>query len=335
MEKKKKVKGKVGPLVEENPFDIPRREEIGVDKTRFDFGKMELKYVDIDKLKVSELNPRIESVPIDVVMEGFAENVKKFGLLQPIIVNERLEVLCGKLRLDVMKRLGWKQAPVYILNIGEVAAKTGLPREIVEQLVILSEDLMRFQIRESEKGAFLESIKKYNPNMKYKDIAKLVGVSERTIFRWVGPEAPEYLKLGWQKHFRHLPWRKRKVVGQLLKSIPQELHGPLIEYADSSTVEDVCMVAENIRNSLPVDFNWRKSILKNSVKLKLRVPLDLRQKFLEKCFTENIDPNRAIVEVLEWVLRDENWKAFRMARTDTCQSLNEGLVGSLEATQNA
>jgi predicted DNA-binding transcriptional regulator AlpA len=320
MEGKKKVKGKVGPIVEENLFDIPTREEIGVDKTRFDFGKMEVKYVDIDKLKVSKLNPRVESVPIDVVMEEFAENVKKFGLLQPIIVNEKLEVLCGKLRLDVMKRLGWKEAPVYILNIEEVATKTGLPREIVEQLVILSEDLMRFEIRASEKGAFIESIKKYNPNMKYKDIARLLGVSERTIFRWIGPEAPEYLKLGYQKRFACLPWRKKKIVGQLLKSIPQEQHGQLIEYAENSTVEDVNMVAENVRNSLPVDFNWRKSILKNSTKLKFRVPLDLRQKFVEKCFTENIDPNRAIVELLEWVLEEENWKAFRAARTDTCQS---------------
>ena len=78
MERKKKVKGKVGPLVEENPFGLPTREEIGVDETRFDFGKMELRYVDVDKLKVSKLNPRIESVPIDVVMEEFAENVRKF-----------------------------------------------------------------------------------------------------------------------------------------------------------------------------------------------------------------------------------------------------------------
>jgi predicted DNA-binding transcriptional regulator AlpA len=311
MERKKKVKGKVGPIVEENPFGLPTREEIGVDKTRFDFGKMQLRYVDVDSLKVSKLNPRIESVPTDITMEEFAENVKKFGLLQPIIVNENLEVLCGSLRLDVMRRLGWKEAPAYILNIGEVAAKTGLPREIVEQLVILSEDLMRFETRASEKGAFIEHVKKYNPNMKYKDIARLVGVSERTIFRWVGPQAPEYLKLGYQKRFVHLPWRKKKIVGQLLKSVPQEQHGQLIEYAESSTLDDVCMVAENIRNSLPVDFNWRKSILKNSTKLKFRVSLDLRQKFVEKCFAENIDPNRAIVELLEWVLEEENWKAFR------------------------
>jgi predicted DNA-binding transcriptional regulator AlpA len=257
-------------------------------------------------------------------MEEFAENVKKFGLLQPIIVNENLEVLCGSLRLNVMKRLGWKEAPVYILNIGEVAEKTGLPREIVEQLVILSEDLMRFETRASEKGAFIELIKKYNPNMTYKDIARLIGVSERTIFRWIGPQAPEYLKLGYQKHFARLPWRKKKIVGQLLKSVPQEQHGQLIEYAEKSTLEDVCMVAENIRNSLPIDLKWRYSILKNSTKVKFRVPLDLRQKFVGKCFAENIDPNRAMVEILEWVLEEENWKAFRAAQLTRVSEVVQG-----------
>ncbi len=44
------------------------------------------------------------------------ESMKKFGLLSPIIVNGKRELIAGHRRLEAARRLGWKTVTVSVVN---------------------------------------------------------------------------------------------------------------------------------------------------------------------------------------------------------------------------
>ncbi len=69
-------------------------------------------------------------------LDDLKENIKKFGLIEPIIVREkgngRYERIAGYRRLEAVKQLGWKEIPAVILkNIDE---KTALALMISENV---------------------------------------------------------------------------------------------------------------------------------------------------------------------------------------------------------
>ncbi len=83
----------------------------------------ELKVVNVPilSLRVADYNPRKWS---EESIKGLSESVQKFGLVDPIIVNNapsRLNVVIGgHFRLKVAKDLGYREIPVVYLNIPDV-----------------------------------------------------------------------------------------------------------------------------------------------------------------------------------------------------------------------
>jgi DNA modification methylase len=77
--------------------------------------------VDIQELKSADYNPRKWSTE---AIDGLSESIKKFGLVDPIIVNNapnRLNVVIGgHFRLKVAKDLGFKEIPVVYINISDI-----------------------------------------------------------------------------------------------------------------------------------------------------------------------------------------------------------------------
>ena len=71
--------------------------------------------VDIQGLKSADYNPRKWSTE---AIDGLSSSIKKFGLVDPIIVNKapnRLNVVIGgHFRLKIAKDLGYKEVPVVI-----------------------------------------------------------------------------------------------------------------------------------------------------------------------------------------------------------------------------
>lgn len=82
-----------------------------------------MKIIDIPviELKSAEYNPRKWS---EEAIKGLKESIQKFGLVDPIIVNNapnRLNVVIGgHFRLKVAKDLGYKEIPVVYVNIPEI-----------------------------------------------------------------------------------------------------------------------------------------------------------------------------------------------------------------------
>jgi len=83
--------------------------------------KLHIEYVAIGSLKPSEYNPRKIS---DKTMSDLKESIKRFEMVDPIIVNSASErngtVIGGHMRLRAAKELGWKEVPVVFLNIPDI-----------------------------------------------------------------------------------------------------------------------------------------------------------------------------------------------------------------------
>lgn len=85
------------------------------------FDKLEIKQVLIKNLKPAIYNPRKWS---EGAIEGLKESIKKFGLVDPILVNGAKNrenvVIGGHFRLKIAKELGYEDVPVVYLNIPSV-----------------------------------------------------------------------------------------------------------------------------------------------------------------------------------------------------------------------
>lgn len=81
---------------------------------------IEIKTVDINDLKPAEYNPRQASKKQHADLKA---SIEKFGLVDPIIVNERKgrenTVVGGHFRLRVAKEMGLKAVPVVFVDLSE------------------------------------------------------------------------------------------------------------------------------------------------------------------------------------------------------------------------
>src|SRR5262249_20123630 len=54
-------------------------------------------------------------------IDGLAKSISELGLLHPIVVNEDGLLIAGGRRLEAVKRLGWQDVRVTVVNIADVA----------------------------------------------------------------------------------------------------------------------------------------------------------------------------------------------------------------------
>ncbi len=77
-----------------------------------------IEYIDINKLKLSEYNPRIHD---NSMLEQLEKSIKEFGLVDPVIVNSnpnRINILIGgHARIKIAKKIGIKKIPVVYINL--------------------------------------------------------------------------------------------------------------------------------------------------------------------------------------------------------------------------
>jgi DNA modification methylase len=84
---------------------------------------MKIIKVNINELKVSEYNPRLNLKPEDKEFKAIQKSIESFGLVEPIIVNNDMTVIGGHQRLKVCKHLNQKTIDCCILNIDKQQEK--------------------------------------------------------------------------------------------------------------------------------------------------------------------------------------------------------------------
>ena len=70
--------------------------------------KLQIKYMNIDKLIPYINNPRTNDNAVDKV----AASIKEFGFKNPILIDEENVIIAGHTRLKAAKKLGLKEVPV-------------------------------------------------------------------------------------------------------------------------------------------------------------------------------------------------------------------------------
>ncbi|MBL7005465.1 MAG: ParB N-terminal domain-containing protein [Spirochaetia bacterium] len=69
------------------------------------------------------------------------ESIKTHGLLNPIVVNERKELIAGERRLESIRRLGWPTIEVHVIHA---------PSEVAKVQMEIDENLYRRALSTSE-----------------------------------------------------------------------------------------------------------------------------------------------------------------------------------------
>lgn len=72
----------------------------------------------ITDLKPAPYNPRLDLQPGDPDYEKLKRSIQEFGLVEPIVFNERTGyVVGGHQRLKVLQDLGWSEVPVSVVDL--------------------------------------------------------------------------------------------------------------------------------------------------------------------------------------------------------------------------
>lgn len=78
----------------------------------------------INDLVPSDYNPRLDLQPGDPDYEKLKRSIQEFGLVEPIVFNERTgRVVGGHQRLKVLRELGWNEVPVSVVDLDEAHEK--------------------------------------------------------------------------------------------------------------------------------------------------------------------------------------------------------------------
>lgn len=87
------------------------------------------------KIQLSEIKDT-EPIRKHGDIKSLAESIKTSGLLQPIVINQNNELICGRRRFEACRILGWKDIPVYRINTDGDIDK--LSKSIVENIMRLN-----------------------------------------------------------------------------------------------------------------------------------------------------------------------------------------------------
>lgn len=126
----------------------------------------------VENIKLDETNPNEMS---KIKMQGLKETIRKFGFLEPIIIDQDNVMVDGEHRFKILKDLGEKEIPVIRINAGAIDKKIirqtmnklrGVhnPRDDIEDLIRISKevsvmDMSKYLgLEEKNLGDYLDSV---------------------------------------------------------------------------------------------------------------------------------------------------------------------------------
>lgn len=75
---------------------------------------MKVRNEKVSKLQAYPGNPRVISKHD---FESLKNSIKEYGIVEPLVINKKLEVIGGNMRLVAIKELGFKEAPIFVVDI--------------------------------------------------------------------------------------------------------------------------------------------------------------------------------------------------------------------------
>lgn len=84
---------------------------------------MEIREIEISKLKRAEYNPRKELTPEDLEYQQLRKSIVEFGYVVPVVVNSDMTVIGGHQGLTVLEDLGYKKIECSVQNLNKTQEK--------------------------------------------------------------------------------------------------------------------------------------------------------------------------------------------------------------------
>ena len=85
---------------------------------------MEIKKIEMGKLRPAKYNPRVELKPGDAEYEKLKRSIVEFGFVEPVIWNKRTgNVVGGHQRLSVLRDLGETMVDCVVVDLDELKEK--------------------------------------------------------------------------------------------------------------------------------------------------------------------------------------------------------------------
>ena len=178
-------------------------------------------------------------------IKEFAENIQKEGLLQPVVINQENELICGRRRYEAIKLLKWDEVDVYRINtrddidkLSKAIAENIYRKQLTWQEEVKANDELR-QLKEAKYGKAIQGertdIKPRSPDERSsirviaKETKQSIGkLSQDLQLAEAIKEHPELEKIGTkQGALRELKLMKQKETIKTLKT-PKGLYDVIV-----------------------------------------------------------------------------------------------------------
>ena len=85
---------------------------------------MKIEKVKFDKINPAKYNPRVDLKPGDLEYEKLKKSIEEFGFVEPLVWNQKTgNLVGGHQRFKILKGLGYNEADVSIVDLGETKEK--------------------------------------------------------------------------------------------------------------------------------------------------------------------------------------------------------------------
>lgn len=227
----------------------------------------EVVFIPRNKLKIADYNPREAREP--EILNAIKETSEKVGILEPLLVrklpDETYEVFQGGTRLLAAKS---EQLPCKVFDVDE---KTAFRLATISHF--LHEDLTPL-----EKGKHIKKGLKLGVWKNVEDVAKDLGVSEQTVYRWLKEVGVEEVKV-------ELPVSKKteKKLKEILEDMPKDVRKAVQKEIEETPPE----ILKKVEDELP-------SVLK-IVKKEADEPDEAIKKY-RACINKTIEKEEKVVK---------------------------------------
>ena len=261
-------------------------------------------YIDPKQLKVAPTNVRVK-IPPREQLETIINSVREIGVVEPVMINTRNEVVSGQLRVLAAIEAGVDKVP-YV--------KVEFEDEFSEMVACMCQDWIRHSLTAEERYQFVKKARELG--YRVQDIAKALGVGESTVWSWLETferTAPQVRGTPAEKELFKLSARRKQVVdralreSEMVKDLNKSLQ--LIEYAREAPLRDLEQATKDIKEGLVVDLETRKKVAKQeSVLWEVRIPKQLDTAFREILRKTGKDFLVTIIELIQDFVREHSDK---------------------------
>lgn len=124
--------------------------------------------IPVDEIKVRK---RVRKEIGDI--QPLVKSIKRYGLLNPITINEKNELIAGERRLQAVKQLGWHMVPVVVIHNADPTAELEIEiEENVQRSDFTEDELMK---------AYTKLNKLRNPGVFMRILTALLNVIQKII----------------------------------------------------------------------------------------------------------------------------------------------------------